>query len=515
MDFFADEAPQTPVDQSELALDAWCVLLVDDEPEVHDVTRMALRGFEFHKRPLELLSAYSAAEARGIFGSRDDIALAIVDVVMETEHAGLDLVRYLREERANHRTRLVLRTGQAGQAPEDRVIRDYDIDDYKEKTDLTTQKLRTLLYSMLRSYRDLCLIDTQRSGLSKVLNAVPKVQSAATLNVFASTVLEQLTSLLYLGDSAVYCLVLPGEGGDAQCARTLAATGRFVRFDVGPTFESLPEEVVGRFKSVLASKASAHFDDAFVLYLAGANGSVNLLYVTHVEPLNSFDEQLLEMFTHNVAITFQNISLMEDIQATSRELVYLLAGAVEARSRETGAHVKRVSIICERLAQLAGLSDIETELIKLAAPLHDVGKVAIPDAILHKPGKLDAAEWEIMKRHVEHGVQILGGSQRAIIRKGAEIAAHHHERWDGTGYPNGLAGEQIPISGRITALADVFDALGSRRSYKSAFPEEQVIEVIRNERGRHFDPALVDLLLQNAQEFLAIRRQFPDEEHEG
>lgn len=515
MDFFADEAPQAPDDQPELALEAWCVLLVDDEPEVHDVTRMALRGFEFHKRPLELLSAYSAGEARHVFETRDDIALAIVDVVMETEHAGLDFVRYLREERENHRTRLVLRTGQAGQAPEDRVIRDYDIDDYKEKTELTTQKLRTLLYSMLRSYRDLCLIDTQRNGLSKVLNAVPKVQSAATLNIFASTVLEQLTSLLYLGDSAVYCLVLPGEGGNDRDARTLAATGRFVRFEVGPSFDTLPDEVVSRFKAVLNDRASAHFDDAFVLYLAGSNGSVNLLYVTHVEPLNKFDEQLLEIFTHNVAVTFQNISLMEDIQTTSRELVYLLAGAVEARSRETGAHVKRVSLISERLARQTGLSPIETELIKLAAPLHDVGKVAIPDAILHKPGKLDPTEWEIMKRHVEYGVQILSGSQRSIIRKGAEIAAYHHERWDGTGYPNGLAGEEIPISGRITALADVFDALGSRRSYKAAYSPEEVLNVIRSERGRHFDPALTDLLLQDADGFLAIRKQFPDDEQQG
>ena len=177
----------------------WCVLVVDDDPEVHAVTRLALRGFEFQQRPLELLSAYSAAQAQELFRQRDDIALALVDVVMESEHAGLDLVRYLREDCGNRMTRLVLRTGQAGQAPEDQVIREYEVDDYKEKTELTTQKLRTLLYSMLRAYRDLGVIDAQRKGLSNVLEACAQVQSAATLKLFSSTVLEQLTSLLCLG----------------------------------------------------------------------------------------------------------------------------------------------------------------------------------------------------------------------------------------------------------------------------------------------------------------------------
>ena len=510
MDFFADQ-PQVVAESLDAeALQAWCVLLVDDDEEVHAVTRMALKGFKFHRRPLELLSAYSAAEALQVFDGRSDIALALIDVVMESEHAGLELVRELREGRGNRLTRLVLRTGQAGQAPEDRVIREYEIDDYKEKTELTTQKLRTLLYSMLRSYRDLCLIDAQRSGLSKVLSAVPKVQSASTLNVFASTVLEQLTSLLYLGDSAVYCVVLPGEGATDHETRTLAATGRFVQYSVGEPFESLPVDVVERFRIVIEARASMHFKDAFVLFMAGAHGSMNLLYVTHVEPLSDLDKQLLEIFTHNVAITFQNISLIEDLQATSRDLVYLLAGAVEARSKETGAHVQRVALISEKLAEYYGLSPLETLLIKLASPLHDVGKVAIPDAILNKPGKLDPDEWEVMKKHVEYGVEILQKSRRSVIRKGAEIAGNHHERWDGQGYPQGLSGEAIPISGRITALADVLDALGSRRCYKEPWPSEKIIDLIRSERGKHFDPVLVDILVDHAEEFLAIRERYPD-----
>ena len=511
MDFFSDHAPGQP-QPSALPSDkpSWCVLLVDDDAEIHGITRLALRGFEFQNRPLELLSAHSAAEAREIFAQRHDIALALVDVVMETEHAGLDLVRYLREDCNNRLTRLVLRTGQAGQAPEDRVIREYDIDDYKEKTELTTQKLRTLLYSMLRAYRDLCVIEEQRRGLSKVLEASAKVQNAATLKLFSSTVLEQLTSLLHLNRSALYCMVLPGAGNGERETRTLAATGEFVRYQPGSSFEVLPEEVGSRFQQVLAEQRSLHFDDAYVMYMQGERGGANLLYVTHVEPLSDLDRQLLEIYIHNVALTFENINLMEDLQETSKELVCTLADAVEARSKETGAHVQRVALICEQLASLIGLDEREVLMIKHASPLHDIGKVAIPDAILHKPGKLDEQEWAIMQKHVDYGVSILQRSKRDLMRMGAVIAGNHHERWDGAGYPQGLAGEAIPLAGRIVALADVFDALGSRRSYKEPWPDDRIRELIASERGRQFDPQLVDLLLDHYEDFRRIRERFPD-----
>ncbi len=511
MDFFATPASPPSPSPASRSLAPWCVLVIDDDPEVHAVTRLALRGFEFQQRPLELLSAYSAAEARETFRQRGDIALALVDVVMETEHAGLDLVRYLREECDNRMTRLVLRTGQAGQAPEDQVIREYEVDDYKEKTELTTQKLRTLLYSMLRAYRDLGVIDAQRKGLSNVLEACAQVQNAATLKLFSSTVLEQLTSLLCLGDSALYCLIRTDD--HEPQTRTLAATGEFVHYEPDSALETLPPMVVQRFDQVLQLGASQHFDDAYVLFRRNDRGGASLLYVTHVEPLSDLDRQLLEIYVRSVAITFENIHLMEDLQATSKELVYTLANAVEVRSKETGAHVQRVALFSELLARLHGLPEREVQLIQHASPLHDIGKVAIPDAILHKPGKLDEAEWALMKKHVDFGVDILQRSRRELMRVGAVIAGSHHERWDGRGYPRGLEGEDIPLSGRIVALADVFDALGSRRSYKEPWTPEQVLELIRAERGAHFDPHLVDLLLANHEEFLAIRERYPDEPH--
>lgn len=515
MDFFADhreEGQSSPdLPSKELPSHApWKVLLVDDDDQMHQITRLALGGFEFDGKTLELISAYSGEEARHLCTSQQDIALALIDVVMESDHAGLELVQFIRKELNNSLIRLVLRTGQAGQAPEDTVIREYEIDDYKEKTELTTQKLKTLLYSMLRSYRDLKLIEAQKNGLAKVIESSAKVQNTSTLQGYASSVLEQLTSLLQLDESAFYCVVKPQPHGEETRAMTIAASGDYINCYQGCAFDKLPSVVANRCKAVLDSRSSKNFGDAFVLFACDQQGVDSILYVNYNRTLNELDRQLLEIYMHNIGLTFENISLLLDIKETSKELVYNLANAVEARSKETGAHVQRVALICERLASLYGLTDAEVMMIKLAAPLHDVGKVAVPDSILHKPGKLTGEEWQEMKRHVDYGVDILSRSKRRLILVAKEIAGHHHEKWDGSGYPRGLKGEQIPLSGRITALADVFDALGAKRCYKEAWSDDDIQREILNQRGAHFEPQLVDLMMAHWQEFIDIRNALPD-----
>ncbi|EEX93654.1 response regulator [Vibrio orientalis CIP 102891 = ATCC 33934] len=514
MELFADydknESNTEPTTSQSKPVEPWIVLLVDDDEQVHQITRLALSGFTFDGRPLQLISAFSAQEAKETYHQHTGIALALVDVVMESDHAGLELVKYLREEVQDRLIRVVLRTGQAGQAPEDVVIREYEIDDYKEKTELTIQKLKTLLYSMLRAYRDLCLIDAQKTGLKKVIESSAKVQNTTTLQAYATSVLEQLTSLLQLERSAFYCVVKPRPDGEPSRALTLAATGDYVDCYSECAIEKLPEEVASRCQTVLEERRSQHFGDAFVFYAHDEQAVDSLLYVNFHQVLSELDIQLLEIYMQNIGLTFENLNLMLDIRETSKELVYSLANAVEARSRETGAHVQRVSIFCEKLALLYGLSSEEANMIKHAAPLHDVGKVAVPDSILHKPGKLDAREWEEMKKHVDYGVEILDRSTRRLIVKAKEIAAFHHEKWDGSGYPNALAGEGIPISGRIAALADVFDALGSKRSYKEPWGDEQIKQEIVSQKGKHFEPKLVDLLLEHWEEFIEVRQSLPD-----
>ncbi|UGA56697.1 DUF3369 domain-containing protein [Vibrio sp. VB16] len=488
----------------------WRVLLVDDDEQMHQITQIALSGFEFQDRGLELISAYSGAQAREIVDSEKNIAIALIDVVMETEHAGLELVHYIRSECKNHLTRLVLRTGQAGQAPEDVVIREYEIDDYKEKTELTTQKLRTLLYSSLRAYRDICLIEDQKQGLSRVIKASANVQSTGTLKTYATSVLEQLTGLLKLDASAFYCIVQPSEEGEATRALTLAATGDFVHFHPKYSLELLPEIVALRCQDAIHNERSENYPDAYVFYSVDDQGVKSILYINLITELTELDKQLLELYMQNICLTFENINLMVDLQDTTKELVYNLANAVEARSKETGAHVQRVSLISEHLGLLYGLSEKETTMLKHASPLHDVGKVAIPDSILHKPGKLNKEEWAIMQKHVDYGVEILSNSKRQLMLVAKEIAGNHHEKWDGTGYPNKLQAENIPISGRLTAIADVFDALGSKRSYKEPWSNEDIKAEIINQRGKHFDPKLVDLMIAHWDDFVEIRARHPD-----
>jgi len=511
--FADDDVSSEETDSNTQEAPHWRVLVADDEPDVHRITRMVLTGFQFDGRRVELVSAYSGEEAKQIMAENEDIAMALLDVVMEEDHAGLEVARYIREDLRNRYTRIVLRTGQPGQAPEQEVIRTYDINDYKDKTELTTTKLNTLMYATLRSYRDICTLNEHRKGLERVIRASAEVFSAGEISGFASAVLSQVTNLLGLQQTALYCSSSSHYDKlhiSDKRFRVLAATGEMQEFSDMESFDSIPDYIRDGFEQAMQQQSSQYYENYYIGYFASERGSESLLYVKYHREPSALDKQLLEIYATNVAITYENLLMREDILETQRELVYMLGEAVERRSQETGAHVKRVAKISQLLALAYGLSAEEAELVKLASPLHDIGKVAIPDLILNKPGKHTAEEWAIMKTHAGIGQEILEKSERKILKLGAIIAGQHHERWDGSGYPNGLQGEQIHIAGRITALADVFDALGSKRCYKEPWPLAEIVTLIRSESGKHFDPRLVELLLANIDEFAAIREQFPD-----
>jgi len=204
------------------------------------------------------------------------------------------------------------------------------------------------------------------------------------------------------------------------------------------------------------------------------------------------------------------LALNREIEETQKEVVFTMGAIGEERSRETGNHVKRVAEYSRLLALGLGMDEAEADLIKLASPMHDIGKVAIPDSILKKAGPLSDEEFELMKSHTTLGYNMLKHSERPILKASAIIAFEHHEKWDGSGYPKGLGGTDIHIYGRITALADVFDALGSERIYKRAWKDQDIFELFRQERGRHFDPELVDIFFDKTEKFLRIRNVFHD-----
>lgn len=331
------------------ALLPWKILVVDDDEDIHLVTEMALRRLIYENRPLAILHAYSAMEAGLKLIEHPDAAIALLDVVMENDTAGLDLVKIIREKYKNDTIRLILRTGNPGKAPEESVTLAYDINDYRGKTELTAQGLRTAIITALRSYQAIVTI----KGLNR------------------------------------------------------------------------------------------------------------------------------------------------EIEDTQKELIFTLGEIAESRSLETGSHVKRVSAISSILAEKVGLPGHQVSLIGLAASMHDLGKLAIDDRILNKPGKLTVEEFEIMKKHCAFGYEILKNSQRELLKLAAIIALEHHENYDGTGYPSGRKGDEISLESRIVALADVYDALFIKRVYKDSWPREAILEYLRSQRGKKFDPRILDVFFAN------------------
>lgn len=222
-------------------------------------------------------------------------------------------------------------------------------------------------------------------------------------------------------------------------------------------------------------------------------------------------EKIIESFASIAAVSIKNVQLKENIKRAYLETIYRLSVAAEYKDTDTGTHIKRMSKYSELIAKKLGFSDEFCELILYASPLHDIGKLGIPDAILTKPAKLTPEEWEIMKKHTTMGYEILAGSTEKLINFASSIALNHHERFDGTGYPSGKKGEEIPIEGRIVALADVFDALATKRPYKDAWPLDKILTEIENQRNKQFDGKIVDVFLSNLDEFLKIQNEFKED----
>ncbi|MEV9593794.1 response regulator [Aliarcobacter butzleri] len=232
-------------------------------------------------------------------------------------------------------------------------------------------------------------------------------------------------------------------------------------------------------------------------------------FLITVIPIISLNGQVLEYLSIRKDIT-DVIELHKEIEETQKEIIYKMGEIAESRSNETGNHVKRVAEYSKLLALLYGLDEKESDILFTASPMHDIGKVGVPDSILNKAGKLDENEYKMMKKHCVIGYNILKNSKREILKAAAIVAIQHHEKWDGSGYPRGLKEEEIHIYGRITAVADVFDALGSNRCYKKAWENEKIFELFRNEKGKHFDPKLVDLFFDNIDKFIEIKNKYKD-----
>jgi len=336
----------------------WKVMIVDDDQMVHTITKMVLKGFVYAGREVLYLDAYSAAQAQEMLAANPDTAVLVLDVVMEERNSGLEMVRYVREELQNRDVRIVMRTGQPGFAPEEEIIVKYDINDYREKTELTKAKLFTALVTALRAYE--------------------------------------------------YIMTLKNQEAEIQTSQT--------------------------------------------------------------------------------------------------EMILLLGEVIESRSGETGSHVRKVSEYAYQLARKTGMREEEAVMLRTAAALHDIGKIAIPDSILMAPRSLSDSEFVIMKKHSQAGHRMLAHHHRPLMQLAAQVALEHHEWWDGTGYPQGLKGSGISLPGRLVAIADVFEALLNDRVYRPAWMMLDVLEYMKAQTGRQFDPELMEIFLRDIDDFVDIHR---------
>jgi response regulator RpfG family c-di-GMP phosphodiesterase len=483
-------------------LQPWKILVIDDEPSVHTLTQLILKRMEFAGRKIQLFSAYSAQEAKEVLHNQTDIAVALVDVVMESEHAGLELVEYIREDLKNRYVRLIIRTGQPGSAPERYVIDEYDIDDYKDKTELTAQKLYTAIRSALKAYRDLMTIENNRQGLERILHATPGLYlpSFDSADQFFQGVLQQLIGLCHLGENGLLCTINSFISTfDYNSAQIRAGTGNFALLMKD---NDLPgcQDLIQTCSTIIRERRAprpGELESGSLLLPLGDNGHIQgFIYLEDTGFLTIDDRHLIQVMVNQCSAALENLKLHFDLKEANQESLYMLAMAAEFKDKETGEHIYRISEYTRLLALEMGMRKEEAQQCAQASILHDIGKLGIPDAILQKPARLTEEEFSLIRRHTTLGARIL--EQHHWFHLAKDVALSHHEHWDGGGYPRGLKGNDISLPARIVSVADVYDALSHKRPYKEAWAPELCLANLRENAGTQFDPTVVEAFLRLA-----------------
>ncbi len=507
-----DDEPATPAPAARILAEKapWKVLVVDDDSEVHAITRLVIRDLVHSGRGIELIDTYSADEALAVLRKVCDVAVILLDVVMETDQAGLDLVKTIRDELHNCDVRVILRTGQPGIAPERDVIDRYEINDYKAKAELTAQQLYTATLVALRAYEHIRIIERSRAGLEKIIEASSDLFKQHSIDLFATGVLTQLGGFMQTSDDGILCARLGDtEGTDPEQPYVLAGSGRFADIVHRPLTELPSMTIPNIIRQSMIDRQHTFGEQYTCLFLPSANERDLVIYFDTPGPTNEIDRRLLEVFCAKVAVGHDNSHLFQQLKIGQQATVIALADLAEHKDIDTGEHVMRVAKMTERIAkQLATQGEFSRQLtpaflehIGMASMLHDVGKVAIPDAVLRKPGPLSDTERTLMQTHAHSGGALLAKAARRYVpgslylSMAADIANHHHEWFNGNGYPIGLRGDDIPLAARIVSVADVYDALVSRRPYKAPWQISQAVDFIRERAGTQFDPQVVNAFL--------------------
>ncbi len=313
------EKRSSPRPEDEAMGPPWVILIVDDDPEVHSITKLALRNFVFAGRPARFIDAHSAAEGQRMVAENPDIALVLLDVVMESDDAGLRMVEHVRKVLKNRRIRIVLRTGQPGQAPEREVITTYDINDYKSKTELTQDRLFTTVVAALRAYEDIMALELNRRGLEKILEGSAMLFQLRSLQLFTAGVLTQLSALVGCREDGLLCAVeddSPSRGQEAPDGRVsvLAGSGRYEQLAGQPLIDAAGKDVSIVVEKVLRDRCSSYDSDHLCLYVCSPNHRHLAIYLSTTRPIRDVERQLAEVFGSKVALGYDNVYLVQALE---------------------------------------------------------------------------------------------------------------------------------------------------------------------------------------------------------
>ena len=493
-------------------LQPYKILIADDEKQVHLITQMVLKHFTYEDHPLELIHAYSAAEAIECMQKyQGDIAVIFLDVIMENVTSGLEVVEFIRKTQNNKLTRIILRTGQPGEAPEEKIIREYDIDDYRLKTELTAQRTFTSLYTAIRSYEGIRKLNSYQKGLERIIHVSSEIFQKNTMEEFHAAMLSSLmhfykeqTSSLTNGlekDGFVYI-----AGGEKHSL--IAGSGKYKKCLGKPAEDVLSlKDMLDRIKACLMMQEDiCSMDGGFIITCKGNDGTRSHIFIE--DDINRYDVEMIRVFLSNYSLAMDNFRLTRLVSTTQEQIIGTLGDIIESQFEDTAWHVHRVADIMSLLYRKQGKSSRACESIRYASMMHDVGKITVPENILKKPGKLTSEEFEKVKEHTVAGYNILKKTSLALLEKAADIAYYHHEKYDGSGYPCGLKADTIPIEARMMAVVDVFDALINKRCYKDAWTITDALAFLEEQKGKHFDPEIVDLFMTCVDEIGVICKKY-------
>ncbi|RUO43905.1 response regulator [Aliidiomarina taiwanensis] len=480
---FAEE-PQ----QQELPEESWKILIVDDEPEVHAVTKLALSDFQFLGRGLEFHSAYSGMEACELAKAHPDAAIVLLDVVMETDDAGLNVARYIREELNNRYTRIILRTGQPGQAPERTVIVNYDINDYKSKTELTAQKLFTAVMSSLRSYRDIISIVQSRTGLEKIIASMNNLFVLQSMDQLISGVVQQLGWLIGGARQTIFATV---DRSNRTEFKVRAAYGEDADQLAGQLLKSaLPKEALVELAGVVKTHSTYYADDFVIAYCASESQPEGaLLCLTGlVRPLNEREREMLQLFADNVQVALDNVLCLQDSNQLFSDLATRL---VTLETEAYALHPEQRSLYVQTIDQMTALLELsgeERQHLGTAAGVYEriVSRFITPD------GSMAERISPTQKRLIQ-AVRPLHASPHPVVNTAVQALEERLERFDGMGLPQGSEGEQVAFASYLFNITGLFIEL-----VKQDLPLEDVVARLREEQGNYLNPALCELIIEHA-----------------